>query len=198
MSFLGDAAAQQNDADTEEISFTHTFTAQTTLIGAAKATLWMSCPEHHDFDVFVQIRKADASGKMLLNVNIPLEELGVSSEDEVDNTNVLKYVGPTGILRASHRTLDPVLSKPHWPAHDHTKEDLVEPGSIVKLEIGIWASAMQFDAGEKLVFKVSGHQMTLAEFESLRGGFLTGNKGKQIVHFGPEFDSRLEIPIVQI
>lgn len=116
----------------------------------------------------------------------------------MDTINVLKYVGPTGILRASHRALDPVLSKPHWPAHDHTRAELITLGSIAKLEIGIWASAIQFEVGEKLIFKVSGHQMTLAKFESLLGGFSTRNKGRQILHFGPEFDSRLEIPIVEI
>jgi uncharacterized protein len=73
-SYDGDIPAQQNDDDTEEVSFSYTFENKSTLIGTAKATLWMFCPDHTDFDVFTQIRKADSSGKVLLNVNIPLEE----------------------------------------------------------------------------------------------------------------------------
>ncbi|CAL5874753.1 uncharacterized protein PFLUO_LOCUS9054 [Penicillium psychrofluorescens] len=197
-SYQGDIVGQQTDDDSEEVLFRHTFETRARLIGASKAILWLSCPDHNDFDVFVQIRKADQTGNILRNVNIPLEELGVHSEAEVQTVNTLKYLGPTGILRASHRAFDPKLSKPHWPAHDHTKCDLISPGSIVKLEIGLWPAAIQFEPGEQLVLKVSGHPMVLAEFEPLRGGFITGNKGRQILHFGGEYESRLEIPFVQV
>ncbi|KAJ6002601.1 hypothetical protein N7451_005148 [Penicillium sp. IBT 35674x] len=197
-SYQGDIVGQQTDEDAEEILFRHTFQETTRLIGASKATLWLSCQDHNDFDVFVQIRKADRSGKVLRNVNIPLQELGVQSEDEVQTVNTLKYLGPTGILRASHRAFDPILSKPHWPAHDHSKFDLVPPGEIVKLELGLWPAAIQFEPGEQLILKVAGHHMTLAEFEPLRGGFVTGNKGRQVLHFGGEYESKLEIPCVRV
>ncbi|KAJ5653048.1 hypothetical protein N7490_000051 [Penicillium lividum] len=197
-SYQGDIVGQQTDDDREEILFRHAFQERTRLIGTSKATLWLSCQDHNDFDVFVQIRKADWSGNILRNVNIPLQELGVHSEAEVQTVNTLKYLGPTGVLRASHRALDPILSKPHWPAHDHSKLDLIPPGDIVKLEIGIWPAAIQFEPGEQLVLKVSGHHMTLAEFEPLRGGFVTGNKGRQVLHFGGDYESKLEIPCVPI
>ena len=94
--------------------------------------------------------------------------------------------------------MDPTLSKAHWHAHDHTSEDKIAPGTIVRLEIGIWAAAMQFEPDEQLVLKISGHQMTLAEFEPLRGTFQTGNKGKHIVHFGADCASHIQIPIVPV
>jgi uncharacterized protein len=168
------------------------------LIGPSKAVLFMSCPDHDDMDIFVIIRKADKDGKVLRNVNIPLEELGFTSEDEVENVNTVKYIGPSGILRASHRAIDPNLSKPHWPAHDHTAEDKVPPGRVVRLEIGIWAAAIRFEAGEELVFRVAGHQMTLAEFVPLRGGFCTANKGTHTVHYGGSYESYLVVPLVQL
>jgi predicted acyl esterase len=195
-SYQGDIVGQQTDDDYEEILFRRTFKEKTRLIGSSKATIWLSCPDHDDFDVFVQIRKADRYGKILRNVNIPLGELGVHSEDEVQTVNTLKYLGPTGILRASHRALDPILSKPHWPAHDHSKLDLIPPGQIVKLEISLWPAAIQFEPDEQLVLKIAGHHMTLAEFEPLRGGFVTGNKGRQVLYFGGEHESSLEIPYV--
>ncbi|KAJ5655350.1 hypothetical protein N7507_007300 [Penicillium longicatenatum] len=195
-SYQGDIVSQQTDDDYEEILFRHTFKEKTRLIGTSKATLWLSCPDHDDFDIFVQIRKADRYGKILRNVNIPLGELGVHSGEEVQTVNTLKYLGPTGILRASHRALDPILSKPHWPAHDHSKLDLIPPGQIVKLEISLWPAAIQFEPDEQLVLKIAGHHMTLAEFEPLRGGFVTGNKGRQVLYFGGEHESSLEIPYV--
>jgi predicted acyl esterase len=149
-------------------------------------------------DIFVMIRKADKTGKVLRNINIPLQELGVTSETEVEDINSLKYLGPSGVLRASHRALDPRLSKPHWPAHDHSREEKILPGQIVKLEIGIWPAAIQFEAGEKLAFRVAGHQMTLAEFPPLRGQFKTGNKGKHVLHFGGEYNSHVVVPFVPI
>lgn len=102
----------------------------------------MSCPHHNDFDVFVSVRKADRDGKVLQNINTPLKELGVSSDNGVENANVLKYLGPTGILRASHRALGLMLLNRHWPAHDYTKMDLVPKGNIVELMTGIWPAAM--------------------------------------------------------
>ncbi|KAN0104342.1 alpha/beta-hydrolase [Hyaloscypha variabilis] len=195
VSYQSDAPAQQVDNDSEEVAFRYTFTEQATLIGASKALLWISCPDHNDFDVFVQIRKADKTGKILQNLNMPLNAPGMPSEDEISTINTLKYLGPTGILRASHRAIDPVLSKPHWPAHDHTKLRTIPPGQAVLLEIGLWPAAIQFETEESLVIKVAGHPMTLAEFEPLRGQFLAGNKGKHTLHYGGEFDSRLEVPI---
>lgn len=88
------------------------------------------------------------------------------------------------MLRASHRALDGSLSKPQWPAHDHSRISPVPPGSVVKLEIGLWPAAIQFEAGEGLMLKISGHHMALAEFVPLRSRFITGNEGRHHVYFG--------------
>lgn len=188
------------DTDTEELLFTHTFSTTTYLVGSSKAFLYMSCPDHTDLDVFVQLRKASSSGELLQNINIPLKALGISSADEVGTINSNKYLGPSGILRASHRALDTKLSKAHWAVHSHKEEDeqMVEPGKVVKLEIGIWPTGMVFEAGEKLVLKVAGHPLVLAEFEPLRGKFVAGNRGRHLLHLGGEYESFLEIPTVAL
>ncbi|OCT50235.1 hypothetical protein CLCR_06772 [Cladophialophora carrionii] len=197
VSYQSDAPHQQVDRDPEQVEFVYTFAETTTLVGPSRVVLYMSCADHDDMDVFVILRKADRHGKVLRNVNIPLEELGVVSEDEVEDLNTLKYIGPSGVLRASHRAIDPRLTKPHWPAHDHTREDKVPFNKVVKLEIGLWPAAIQFDPGEKMILRVAGHQMTLAEFPTLRGGFHTGNKGRHVVHFGGEKPSHLIVPTVR-
>ena len=198
VSYQSDAPAQQVDADPEYVEFLYTFAERSRLIGPVRATLYMSCPDHDEMDVFVILRKADATGKVLRNVNIPLRELGIASDEEVEDVNSLKYIGPSGVLRASHRALDTKLSKPHWPAHDHTREQKVSPGEVVRLDIGLWPAAIQFEAGEKLLFRVAGHQMVLAEFPPLRGQFGTGNKGIHEVHFGGNYESLVVLPLVPV
>jgi predicted acyl esterase len=197
LTYQSDAPALQMDTDSEELSFTYTFASRSRLIGYPKAILYMSCSEHDDLDVFVQIRKGDSNGNVLQNINIPLSELGLQASQVVTiNTN--KYIGPTGILRASHRHIDQARSKPHWPIHSHDRDDKVVPGNIVKLEIGIWPTGIVFEQGEKLIFKIAGHELRLAEFEPLRGAFTTGNKGRHIVHIGGDHPSRVIVPFVEV
>jgi predicted acyl esterase len=187
----------QIDADTEELTFEHIFPSRSYIIGYPRATLYMSCSEHDDMDDFVQLRKADTNGKILQNINIPLKDLQMDAS-EVETLNTNKYLGPTGILRASRRSIDEQRSKPFWAIHKHTQDEKVPPGEVVKLEIGLWPCGMLFEAGERLIFKVAGHHMTLAEFEPLRGGFVTGNKGKHTVHVGGHYPSEVSIPFVKI
>ncbi|KAE8346115.1 hypothetical protein BDV24DRAFT_177006 [Aspergillus arachidicola] len=198
VSYQSDAPALQIDNDSEEAIFNFTFAERTTMIGAAKAVLYMSCPDHDDLDVFIQLRKVDRRQQILQNINIPLHHLGLESEEEVESINTLKYLGPTGVLRASHRALDISVSKPHWPAHDHSRVSPVPPGSTVRLEIGLWPAAIQFEEGEGFMLKVAGHHMTLAEFVPLRGRFENGNRGRHYVHFGGDFQSHIMIPTVPL
>jgi predicted acyl esterase len=195
--YQADAPALQMDNDPEELRFEHTFEAVTQMIGYSRVALYMSCEQADDFDVFVQLRKADRNGKLLQNINIPPEDLGLQVE-EVEAINPLKYLGPSGILRASHRDIDRARSKPHWPFYPHTTKKLVPAGEIVRLEIGIWPTAIRFEAGEKLVLKVAGHNMSLAEFPLLRGKSVHCNKGVHTVFVGPENLSSLTIPIVEL
>jgi predicted acyl esterase len=204
--YASDAKAENFDADSEELSFTYTFSKQTRLIGSSKAVLYMSCPDHDDLDVFVILRKIDKDGRVLRNCNIPFAELKAVGGDGIDNIvdpydlptlNSLQYVGPSGILRASHREIDASISKHNFPHHKHTSEEKFFPGQVVKLEIGMWAAGIQFEAGEKLVLRVSGHDMRLPEFEALRGSFTTANKGRHVIHVGGEHDSHLVLPLLE-
>lgn len=185
----------QVDAQVEELSFECTFKERTYLIGYPRAVLYMSTEESNDMDVFVSLRKADSQGNVLRNINIPLEDLGMEA-NEVPLVNPLVYTGPSGILRASHRKIDAAKSKPYWPFHPHDEKELLEPGQIVKLDIGLWPAGIVFEAGEKLMLRVAGHHMVVAEFEHLRGGFKTENKGRHNVHIGPKYQSHVILPFV--
>ena len=68
----------------------------------------------------------------------------------------------------------------------------------MKLEIGIWPGGLIFEAGEKLVLKISGHPVLSAEFPQLWGSHRTENKGRHNVHFGGEWGSFVQVPFVEL
>ncbi|KAE8360997.1 alpha/beta-hydrolase [Aspergillus caelatus] len=197
LSYMSDVPFRQEDADSEELCFVHTFLKPCALIGSARALLYVSCEQGTDMDVFVQIRKADSTGKVLQNINIPDDARKICKMPEpVDLVNPLVYLGPTGCLRASHRALDQRLSHQWWPEHDYSSKKPIIPGEIVELDIGLWQTGIYFEAGEKLILKIAGHNMTLAEFPNLRGGMRNFNQGKHTVHVGGSYASQLTIPTV--
>jgi uncharacterized protein len=199
-SYQSDIVAMQEDADPEELHFKYTFTKRTYLLGSAKAVLYVSCQDQDDMDVFVQLRKVDKAGNVLISYNVPLPDLARMgmAQDQIPKVNPMIYLGPAGHLRASHRALDKTLSKPHWPIHAHDREEPVPAGTVVKLEIGIWPGGMIFSEGESLLLKVSGHWMTLAEYPWLRGTHTPKNKGKHNVHLGGKKASHVVLPFVDI
>lgn len=196
-SYQADVAAEQKDSDNEELHFSHTFSEKTYVLGYADVKLFVSCPDADDFDVFLQLRKANAQGDILRAPCVPPESLDMKAED-VPPINVLQYLGPDGMVRASRRTLDRQLSKPHRPVLSLNETLKVKPGETVPLSIGIRPGGMVFMPGERLVLKISGHPMMLAEFPQLYGAHKTANRGRHVVHFGGEQASFLDLPIVKI
>ncbi|CVL11485.1 related to cocaine esterase [Fusarium proliferatum] len=195
VSYKSDVPFMQMDSDPEELKFEYTFRDAVYLVGNAQATLYMSCLEHDDFDVCVQLRKIDRNGKVLQNINIPSKDSGIQDND-VERINSLVYLGPSGYLRASHRALDSETSILNFPEHDYTEQQKVKPGTIVRLDIGLWQTGMAFEGGEGLMLKISGHSMTLAEFPNLRGNESMENVGTHHVHVGGSTASYLTIPLV--
>jgi predicted acyl esterase len=199
LSYMSDALFQQIDADSGELYFEYTFLAPCALVGSARAILYVSSDNAEDMDVFVQIRKADSTGKLLRNMNIPVgDRTNCKIPEPVDLINPLVYLGPTGCLRASYRALDQKLTDKWWPEHDYSVRQPVHTGQVVELEIGLWQTGIFYLPGEKLVFKVAGHNMTLAEFPNLRGEMPNYNKGRHNLHVGRSFPSRLIIPTVPV
>lgn len=198
LSYQADVPAKQADSDAGELLFKYTFPRKTLLAGPSKLVVHMSAETQNDLDVYAQLRKADASGKILQNLNMPLADLGVASESDVPLTNTLKYLGPTGQLRASMRTVAPDLSTPYWQtlAHDRAQVQPVPRGEVVRLEVYIWPTGIVFEAGESLVLKIAGHDMALAEFEHLQGAFRVVNEGRHFVHFGEGREDYLELYVL--
>ncbi|KAJ9502693.1 hypothetical protein H2202_001815 [Exophiala xenobiotica] len=196
---------QSDSWDDDGAHFHHRFSAYTELIGFSQVRLYMSCAETDDMDVYVILRKLDADGQPLLQMNIPLESLppGTAPSD-VPDLNIFKYVGPNGRLRASHRRLsaDPTLSKEQslmlapalaWSSHE--TEEKIPPGQIGCLDIPLWPSGIIFESGESIRLEIKGHEVTLPEFPALDRVPTNLNRGKHVVHSGPEYPSSIVLSL---
>ncbi|KAK5533496.1 hypothetical protein LTR25_007362 [Vermiconidia calcicola] len=181
--------------------FVLSFDEATSIVGHSKAELWMSCRDKDDMDVYVSIRKLAKSGEVLEHVNVPWENLpeGVNTQHDVEMAQTVKYTGPTGILRASHRAQVPERSTLMIPYHPHDKEDKVPPGEIVKLEISLWPMGIHFEAGEGLLFRVQGFVDTSSDFPSHIDKKLDNlNEGQHTIHFGGKYDSTIIVPVIAL
>lgn len=199
------ATYQSDSWDDDGAHFSHTFSTYTELIGYSQARLYMSCPTADDMDVYVILRKLDASGTPLLQLSVPLTALPANTTtSDVPDLNIFKYVGPNGRLRASHRALatDPTLDLTQratlapataWHAHDH--EAKVPPDEVVALDVPLWPAGMIFDAGESIRLEVKGHEVTLPEFPALARAQTNLNRGRHFVHTGGDWRSELVLSL---
>ncbi|KAM0415972.1 hypothetical protein ACHAPT_013071 [Fusarium lateritium] len=184
--------------------FSYTFEKPSRLIGLPKAVLYVSCDTWDDFTVFTILRKKDKNGKELYHLNFPLEATPVKSVDEItaqDRTSMTLWPGSVGLLRASHRAID--LSRslhPQFPFHPHQKQEKVTPGTVVKLEIGIWAMGVDFDAGETISLRVGGQFPGIAEYKAYSDPRPEHelNRGEHKVHFGEQYPSSLILPFTPL
>ena len=121
-----------------------------------------------------------------------------------------------GWLRASHRELDTKLSKPFRPYHTHRKPQPLVPHEPVELDIEIWPTSVVVPAGYRIALSVRGKDYMYAEKTGLKlsnfknelrgcGPFLHDDPrdrpeeifaGKTTLHFGPQHDSYLLIPVI--
>ncbi|KIL90284.1 hypothetical protein FAVG1_06014 [Fusarium avenaceum] len=191
------ASVSYNSETDDQVGFTYRFGETTRLVGLPKAVVYMSCPDYDDLDVYVTLEKLDADGKVMFNLNIPWEGIPKSSFEEMDpkeKIEVVIYRGPMGVLRASHREIDENKSMhPHWPFHPHEKVEKIKAGDIVRLDIGIWAMGIEYEAGESIRAVVSGRNIGVSNFGSVEH---LDNKGKHHVHCGQDHASHVILPFV--
>lgn len=187
----------------EIAKFKYTFTEKTNLAGLPKAVLYMSTDVSDDMDVYVLLRKLDKNGKALLNLNIPWKNAPINSFDELDpkdHHNLLFYFGPLGILKASHRHIDESMSiHPQYPFHTHDREEKLQKGEVVELQIGLWAMGITYEEGESISLEVSGQYPLFKDYTQEDKGNPRGEKGnvgKHTIHFGEKYPSRIILPVV--
>jgi predicted acyl esterase len=103
-----------------------------------------------------------------------------------------------GWLKASHREVDRVRSRPFEPVHTHASATPLGRGEIAELEIALLPSATLFRAGEELRVTIRGRW-------PWRRNPLTGQmpaayepspKATCVLHLGGRFDSRMLVPVI--
>ena len=196
LNYQADAPCMNRDNDTGELYFNYTFTEKTFVAGPSKVTINLSAQKQNDLDVYAMLRKADANGNILQSINQPLSDLGVKNVSQVPSVSILKYLGPGGMLRASRRAVSNEISKPWRPTLAMGDNQYIQQGDIIQLEISLWPTGMIFEAGEKLILKLAGHDMRLVDFAQLQGTFNVTNEGKHYVHFGKGYSNTLDLNIL--
>ncbi|CAG8918563.1 unnamed protein product [Penicillium salamii] len=197
--FLSYNSESQSDP-VDHAGFTYQFEKKTRIMGLPKAVLHVSCDDLDDLVIYVLVRKLDLQGKEMIAVNIPLSAAPYSKVEDIPHdeySNLTIYHGPTGILRASHREVDSSRSiHPQYPFHPHSKVEKITPGTIVELEIGLWAMGIDFEAGESLRVQVSGQYPLIQESKYAKVELEERNKGIHKVHVGGKHPSRIILPFV--
>ncbi|EXJ68786.1 uncharacterized protein A1O5_07717 [Cladophialophora psammophila CBS 110553] len=168
------------------------FDDYTEIAGSASVCLWMSCDEHDDMDVAVQIRKIDKQGNLLQHLNykcpVPVQD--------VPDVNIAKTLGPQGFLRVSH-TISRDFSVKDEIYYRHDRREPIKPGSVVPVEIQLWPMGMVFAPGEGIMLRISGHDMCLPEISFLKLAEPDDdNVGDHKLYTGGEYDSTLILPVI--
>jgi predicted acyl esterase len=167
-----DSAAADGRAE-----FNIKFDKDTELTGYMKLVVWVSPDDSKDMDLFVTVKKFDASGNEVL----------------FDNCHApRRYPVALGWMRLSKRQLDPKLSTPWNPIQSFVVEEKVNPGEIVPAEIEIIFSSTLFREGETLRLVISGK----TQVKSTRYKYEDINQGRHSIYTGRGRDSYLQVPLI--
>ncbi|MBO0728358.1 MAG: CocE/NonD family hydrolase [Acidimicrobiaceae bacterium] len=169
-----------SEVEDDRIQFDHRFEVDTELIGPMKLKLWVEALEADDMDLFVAVQKLDVAGDV-----VPFSFLN-SLED-----------GPValGWLRVSHRELDLDRSTPERPWHTHRREERLQPGEVVPVEVEVWPSGTRFRAAETLRLIVQGSDIYRYDEHVVWMEHATRNRGRHVIHCGGRYDSHLLVPV---
>jgi uncharacterized protein len=102
--------------------------------------------------LFVSSDTADADLFLVLRVFDPADR-----EVTFIGSNDPRTPVGLGWLRASHRKLDPQLTRPYRPYHTHDEEQPLTPGVPVELDIEIWPTSIVVPRGYRLALTVRGN-----------------------------------------
>lgn len=165
------------DGNTGVTNFDIKFTEDVEITGYMKLHMWVTAEEYNDADMFINIQKLDTKGEWL-----PTDVLGEP------------HPGTWGKMRISHRALDPDKSTDFQPIQSHLKEEKIQPGEVVPVDVEIVPSSRFWHKGQSLRIQVAGHYIREGWFEPLFWD--TDNHGDTSIYTGGKYDSYLQIPVV--
>ncbi len=165
------------DGATGVTNFDIKFEEDTEITGYMKLHMWVTAEEYNDADIFINIQKLDTKGEWL-----PVDVLGEP------------HPGTWGKMRVSHRALDEEKSTAFQPIQSHLKEEKIQPGEVVPVDIEIVPSSRFWHKGQSLRIQVAGHYIREGWFEPLT--WEADNKGDTSIYSGGKYDSYLQIPVI--
>ncbi|MFB1298578.1 CocE/NonD family hydrolase [Mycobacterium sp. pW049] len=184
------------------VNFVHTFHNDVEVIGRPLATIWLSVDGHDDADIYLQIQKLDSKGRQqwhqAVDLGLPLARkwMPVARRLGVSAVQSAFYPGPTGMLRASRRGLDP--SRPQSdPELLLTAESKISTTKPICVEIPLWPVAMRWHAGEQLRLQISGRNPIPSPLPGLAPDPMQPGRRHEI-HTGSQYESRITLPIAPI
>jgi predicted acyl esterase len=91
-------------------------------------------------------------------------------------------------------------TRPQCPFNAYDTEEEITPGKIVRLEVGVWAMSVKFDAGESISVRVGGKYPSITEFQawSKFRPEEEKNKGRHKIHIGTIHSSSIILPFVPL
>ncbi|KAH8888033.1 hydrolase CocE/NonD family protein [Thozetella sp. PMI_491] len=140
-------------------TFSYVFDDEVELIGHMNLRLWVEAIGSSDMELLVLVEKRDGGGDTLA-----MRAVG----GEAPSTILAK-----GLLRVSHRALDAKLSTELEPFYTHEHEELLKPGQIVPIELGIWPTALRFHPGEQLTLTIRPAPVVPVTFDNKGFGLST-------------------------
>jgi hypothetical protein len=149
----------------------------TEITGPIAAQLWVSSTSE-DMDLFLTIRNIDPAGNDVWDTGQQGGQVPVAK----------------GWLRVSHRELDPALSKPYRPYHQHQRRLWLKPGEIVKVDVEVWPTSMVFKQGHRLRLDIQPKDgVGSAPYTHYHADY---NDGQNTIHSGGDKESFLLVPII--
>ncbi|RKL04932.1 hypothetical protein BFJ70_g17155 [Fusarium oxysporum] len=124
------------------------------IIGYMKLRLWVEARQSADMDLSVKVEKVSAGGRTLHDTSIN-EDSGVR--------------GATGLLRVSTRALDTMRSTEAEPYLLQDREQILEEGQIVPVDIGLWPSALRIHANESIIVTITPAAIQATDVDSGTG-----------------------------
>ncbi|CAN5700837.1 CocE/NonD family hydrolase [soil metagenome] len=104
----------------------------------------------------------------------------------------------TGWQKASLRALDPERSRPFQPVPTCTTRQPLSRSEVVPVDIALGPSSTLFRAGEQLRLVVAGRWLSPHNplFGQFPAAYRTSRKGSCTLHWGPEHDAHLLVPVI--
>ena len=183
------------ESDAPKASFYLPIMEETSFIGYPKAHLYVEADGSDDMDLFLIVQKLDKHYNVLRQFTIPATS--PKTHDMLENHGgVAKYSGAYGRLRVSRRHLDEQLSTDIIPVQSFDCEEKLSKGEVVEIEVSLAPTGMTFYPGEFLRFMVSSQNITGNVHPGVPAYVSKDNHGKHIIHCGGEYQSYLQIGVL--